>query len=47
MNFLSSGNSKYPIETLIDAGVDLTQKDTINAVITKMNELMDELENLI
>ncbi len=47
MNFLSSGNSKYPIQTLFDAGVDLTQKETINAVIVKMNELMDELENLI
>jgi len=47
MSFLSSGNSKYPIDTLKDAGVDMTSKATIDAVITKMNTLMDELENLI
>lgn len=47
MSFLSSGDSKYPIDTLKDAGVDMTSKATIDAVITKMTTLMDELENLI
>lgn len=47
MSFLSSGNSKYPIDTLKDAGVDMTSKATIDAVITKMTTLMDELEKLI
>lgn len=47
MQFLSSGNSKYPIETLQDAGVDMTAKSTIQAVIEKMNSLMDELDQLI
>lgn len=47
MKFLSSGDSMYPIDTLKEAGVDLTDKSTIQALITKMNTLMDNLEKLI
>ena len=47
MQFLSSGDSKYPIDTLKDAGVDLSQKETIQAVVNKFNSLMDELESLL
>jgi oligoendopeptidase F len=44
LNFLKSGSSDYPIEVLKKAGVDMTSPDAINAVISKMNKLMDEME---
>ncbi|MFH0736129.1 MAG: oligoendopeptidase F [bacterium] len=47
LNFLKSGKSKYPIEILKSAGVDMTTADPIIAVVNKMNQLMDEMEKLL
>ncbi|MFH0736131.1 MAG: oligoendopeptidase F [bacterium] len=47
LTFLKSGCSKYPIEVLKDAGVDMTTADPILAVVNKMNKLMDEMEKLL
>ncbi len=47
LNFLKSGNSKYAIPTLMEAGVDMRTKEPILAVIAKANRLLDELEKLI
>lgn len=47
MRFLKAGNSDYPIEILKLAGVDMTSKEPIQAVVTKMNDLMDQLEELL
>lgn len=47
LGFLKAGNSKYPIEVLKDAGVDMTTDAPIKAVVNKMNELMDEMEKLL
>ena len=47
IQFLSSGGSKYPIDQLKDAGVDMTTKNPFDLTIKKMNEVMDEMEQLI
>lgn len=44
LNFLKAGSSKYPIEVLKDAGVDMTSSKPIKAVVNKMNSLLDEME---
>lgn len=47
LNFLKSGSSKYPIEILKDAGVDMTRPEPILAVVNRMNTLLDNLDELI
>ena len=47
LRFLSSGSSKYPIDILKDAGVDMTKEQAIQALIDKSNIYLDELEDLI
>jgi oligoendopeptidase F len=44
MQFLKAGKSKYAIDILKDAGVDMTKPEPVNAVISTMNRLLDELE---
>ena len=45
--FLSAGGSKYPIELLKDAGVDMTTNEPLQLTVQKMNRVMDEMEKLI
>jgi len=47
MRFLKAGNSAYPIDVLKQAGVDMTSKEPIQAVVNKMNNLMDQLEAIL
>ncbi len=47
MAFLSAGRSKYPIEELADAGVDMLSNAPFDQCIKKMNNLMDQIEALI
>ena len=47
INLLKSGGSKYPIIQTQEAGIDLTSKDTYMAVVHRMDELVNELENLL
>jgi len=47
LEFLKAGNSDYPINILKKNGVDMSTPEPILAVIKKMNELLDELEELI
>jgi oligoendopeptidase F len=47
LTFLGSGTSKYPIELLKDAGVDMTTDEPLDLTIRKMNGVMDEIEALI
>ena len=47
LKFLRSGESKYPIELLQDAGVDLTKPDAIEATARLFGRLVDELEALL
>ena len=44
--FLKSGGSKYPIDILKDAGVDMTTSKPIEATIERFNELLDMMEEL-
>lgn len=47
MDFLKAGDSKYPIEELADAGVDMLSPIPFDKAIAKMNKIMDEVEELL
>jgi oligoendopeptidase F len=47
LEFLSAGGSKYPIDLLKDAGVDMTTDEPLNLTMKEMNRVMDEMEKLI
>jgi oligoendopeptidase F len=47
LNLLKSGGNNYPVEQLKIAGADLTQKETILAVIRQLEEQVDALELLL
>src|SRR6185369_5000684 len=45
--FLSAGGSKYPIDLLKDAGVDMTTSEPLQLTVKKMNRIMDEMEKIL
>jgi oligoendopeptidase F len=45
--FLSAGGSKYPIDLLKDAGVDMTSDEPLESTVRAMNRVMDEIEALL
>ncbi len=47
LGFLKAGKSKYSIDILKDAGVDMTQPLAVKAVIDKMTSILDEMEGLL
>lgn len=47
IDFLKAGSSDYPINILKNAGVDMNSPEPILAVTKKMNQIIDEIENLI
>jgi oligoendopeptidase F len=47
LQFLSSGGSKYPIDLLKGAGVDMTKPDAVNAALDHFENLLNEMEKLI
>jgi len=47
MKFLSTGSSKYPVDILSDAGVDMTQPEPILHTINIFSELVNQLEILL
>jgi oligoendopeptidase F len=47
LTFLSSGGSKYPIDLLKEAGVDMTSDEPLELTMKKMNRVMDEMEKLL
>ncbi len=46
-NFLKSGSSKYPIDTLKEAGVDMTKTTPIKNALSVFESLLDEMESLL
>jgi len=44
---LAAGSSKYPIDLLRDAGVDLTTSAPFEAAMREMNAIMDEMETIL
>lgn len=47
LDFLRGGGSKYPLELLRDAGVNLEEPAPVNAAMARFAELVDELETLV
>ncbi len=47
LGFLSGGSSKYPLDLLKGAGVDMSTPAPIEAAMKKFGELVDELEVLL
>jgi len=47
LGFLNSGSSKYSLDILRDAGVDMTTSEPITATINKMSFILNEIEKLI
>jgi oligoendopeptidase F len=47
LKFISSGKSKYPIDLLKDAGVDMTTDEPLELTVKKMNRVMDEMDKLL
>ena len=45
--FLSAGGSKYPIDLLKDAGVDMTTDEPLELTVKAMNRVMDEMDRLL
>jgi oligoendopeptidase F len=47
LTFLSAGGSKYPIDLLRDAGVDMTTDEPLTLTMAKMSAVMDEIESVL
>jgi oligoendopeptidase F len=47
IKFLSSGSSKYPLDLLKDAGVDMSKPAPVEATMKKFGQLVDEMEKLL
>lgn len=47
LNFLKSGCSKYPLELLRDAGVDLSTPAPVRTALARFDKLVDELDSLM
>ena len=46
-HFLKSGSSKYPIDTMKAAGLDMTQEDYILKTLDLFEERLNEFESLL
>ena len=42
-----AGGSKYPIDLLKDAGVDMTTDEPLDLTVRQMNRVMDEMERIL
>lgn len=47
LSFLRGGCSKYPLELLRDAGVDMESPEPVNMALNRFGELVEELEQLL
>jgi oligoendopeptidase F len=47
LKFISSGHSKYAIDLLRDAGVDMTSDEPLQLTMKKMNRVMDQMESML
>ncbi|MGL6224944.1 MAG: oligoendopeptidase F [Steroidobacteraceae bacterium] len=46
LRLMEAGSSKYPIDLLQDAGVDMTTSRPFDAAMREMNAIMDEIERI-
>lgn len=47
LDFLASGSTKYPVELLVDAGVDMNTSEPFDLTIAKINKVMEEIETIL
>ena len=47
LKFLSSGGSKFPLDILRDAGIDLTQPETVAGALSLFTDLVGQMEELM
>ncbi len=47
MNLISSGGADYPHNLVKAAGVDLATKEPYEALVKRMNRIMDEIEAIL
>lgn len=47
LNFLKSGGSKFPLDLLKDAGVDMTKPEPVAMAMQRFKELVKELDKLV
>ena len=47
LGFLRGGSSKWPLDLLRDAGVDLEKPEPVATALTRFGELVDELDTLL
>ena len=47
LTFLGSGGSKYPIDLLKEAGVDMTTDEPLEVTMRTMNRIMNEIEEIL
>jgi oligoendopeptidase F len=47
LNFLKGGSSKYPLDLLRDAGVDMETPEPVDTAMARFKELVDQLEALV
>ena len=45
--FLKGGCSKFPLDLLKDAGVDMSKPGPVDAAMKKFSTMVDELESLL
>lgn len=47
LDFLAAGSTKYPVDLLKDAGVDMNSSEPFDLTIAKINKVMDEMEKIL
>lgn len=47
LGFLKGGSSKYPLDLLRDAGVDMEQPDAVHTALEHFESLVDQLDDLL
>ena len=47
LGFLSAGSSRYPVDALKAAGVDMTTPEPFDRTIDAVNRIMDEIEQIL
>ena len=47
INVLQAGGSNYPFDILLNAGVDMSSEAVYSSIISRMNQLMDEVELIL
>ncbi|MCY4780258.1 oligoendopeptidase F [Sphingobacterium sp. UT-1RO-CII-1] len=47
LDFLAAGSTKYPVDLLVDAGVDMNTSEPFDLTISKINKVMSEMEAIL